>query len=121
MFLIIATCVLAASTFTLLFPGTFVDRIWDIKRSEYEQLLRYTPWTGMGFLLLGIVMAFAAYGWHKRRRWAWWLTQGIFMANAAGDVGRIFQGDVVGGLVGVVIVSALLVYVRSKAVRAVFL
>ncbi|MBK9076610.1 MAG: hypothetical protein IPL77_16860 [Flavobacteriales bacterium] len=119
-FLLLSTCILVAVTITLLFPGTAVDRIWDFKRSEYEQLLRYTPWTGMGFLLLGIVMAFAAYGWFKARRWAWWLVQGIFMANMLGDVGRLFQGDVAGGLVGVVVVAALLLYVRSKGVRELF-
>ena len=120
MFLIMATCMLVASAFTLLFPGTFVDRIWDIKRSEYEQLLRSAPWSGVGFLVLGIVMAMAAYGWFNVRRWAWWLVQGIFMVNMLGDVGRAISGDVVGGLVGVALVSALLVYVRGEGVSAVF-
>ena len=119
-FLIMATCMLVASAFTLLFPGTFVDRIWDIKRSEYEQLLRSAPWSGVGFLVLGIVMAMAAYGWFKARRWAWWLVQGIFLANGLGDVVRVVSGDVGGGLVGVGIVAALLAYVRGKGVRTVF-
>ena len=119
-FLIVSTCILAATTITLFHPGTFVDRIWDFKRGEYDELLQLVPWSGIGFLVLGVVMAFAAYGWFKARRWGWWLVQGIFLANALGDVGRMFQGDVVGGLTGVVIVAALIMYVRSKGVRAVF-
>ena len=98
----------------------FVDRMWDFKRSEYVALLQLVPWTGIGFLVLGVVMGIAAYGWWKSRRWSWWLVQGIFVANGLGDVGRAVSGDVLGGLVGVVIVAALLVYVRSKGVRAVF-
>ncbi len=119
-FLLLSTCILVAATVTLLFPGTAVDRIWDFKRSEYEMMLPYRLWAGAGFLVLGVLMAFAAYGWFKARRWAWWLVQGIFMANMLGDVGRMFQGDVAGGLVGVVVVAALLLYVRSKGVRELF-
>lgn len=119
-FLIVSTCILAATTITLQFPGTVVDHIWDIKRGEYEQMLPYRMWAGIGFLVLGVVMAFAAYGWFKARRWAWWLVQGIFLANGLGDVGRALSGDVVGGLVGVGIVAALIMYVRSKGVRTVF-
>ncbi|MEO8587796.1 MAG: hypothetical protein ABI432_00355 [Flavobacteriales bacterium] len=120
-FLIASTGILVATTTTLLHPGTVVDRIWDFKRSEYEQLLRYAPWSGIGFLALGVLLAFAAYGWFKARRWAWWLVQGIFVANALGDVGRIFSGDVLGGLVGVIIVALLIVYVRSTGVRSQFM
>lgn len=119
-FLVLSTCILAATVVTLLFPGSVLDRIWDFKRGEYEQMLPYRLWAGIGFLVLGVLMAFAAYGWLRARRWAWWLVQGIFIANALGDVGRIVQGDVAGGLVGVVVVTALLLYVRSKAVRALF-
>ncbi|MBK7554901.1 MAG: hypothetical protein IPO17_06775 [Flavobacteriales bacterium] len=120
-FLVLSTCILAATTVTFLFPGTVVDHIWDFKRTEYEQMLPYRLWAGTGFLLLGVIMALAAYGWFKARRWAWWLVQGIFLANGLGDVGRALSGDVVGGLVGVLIVSALLVYVRSKGVRVLYM
>ena len=119
-FLIVSTGILAVAAITLLHPGTFVDSIWAIKPGEYEQLLRYSPWSGIGFGVLGILMAAAAHGWFGARYWAWILVQCIFAANAGGDVARVFFGDPVGGLVGVSTVVGLLVYVRSKGVRALF-
>lgn len=119
-FLIVSTGILTATTITLLHPGTIVDRIWVIKPGEYEQLLRYTPWSGIGFGVLGIVMAVAAYGWFRVRYWAWILVQCILAANGGGDVVRVFLGDPVGGLVGVSTVAGLFAYVRSKGVRSVF-
>ncbi len=119
-FLVLCTCIPAATTITLLFPGSLVDCIWDFKRGEYEQMLPYRFWAGTGFLVLGIVMAVAAYGWFRSRYWAWILVQCIFVVNGGADTGRILHGDPVGGLVGVVIVLVLIMYIRSKRVRLVF-
>lgn len=74
---------------------------------------------GAGFLVLGIMMAIAAAGWWRSRRWAWWLVQGILVVNILGDVVRAAGGEVREGLMGVVLVLALLAYVRSAGVRTV--
>lgn len=119
-FLALSTAMLVATVITLLFPGTAVDGIWAVKPEEYARLLQHRWLAGTGFLMLGIVMALAAAGWWRSRRWAWWLVQGILAANMLGDVGRAAGGEVWEGLMGVVLVLALLAYVRSTGVRAVF-
>lgn len=118
-FLVLSTSVLAATVITLFFPGTAVDGIWAVKPEEYERLLQHRMLAGAGFLVLGIMMAIAAAGWWRSRRWAWWLVQGILVVNILGDVVRAAGGEVWEGLMGVVLVLALLAYVRSAGVRTV--
>lgn len=118
-FLVLSTSVLAATVITLFFPGTAVDGIWAVKPEEYERLLQHRMLAGAGFLVLGIMMAIAAAGWWRSRRWAWWLVQGILVVNILGDVVRAAGGEVREGLMGVVLVLALLAYVRSAGVRTV--
>lgn len=118
-FLALSTLMLAATTITLLSPGTPVDIIWSVKPEEYAQLLQRRIMAGVGFLALGIVMAVAATGWWRSRRWAWWTVQGILVLNMLGDVARAATGDLWAGVFGVVLALALLAYVRSAPVRAV--
>lgn len=118
-FLVLSTSVLAATVITLFFPGTAADGIWAVKPEEYVRLLQHRMLAGAGFLVLGIMMAIAAAGWWRSRRWAWWLVQGILVVNILGDVVRAAGGEVREGLMGVVLVLALLAYVRSAGVRTV--
>ncbi|MBX2982539.1 MAG: hypothetical protein KF843_07705 [Flavobacteriales bacterium] len=118
-FLVLSTSVLAATVITLFFPGTAVDGIWAVKPEEYIRLLQHRMMAGAGFLVLVIMMAIAAAGWWRSRRWAWWLVQGILVVNILGDVVRAAGGEVWEGLMGVVLVLALLAYVRSAGVRTV--
>lgn len=119
-FLVLSTAMLAAATITLLHPGTVVDRIWDFKRHEYERMLPFRRVAGLGFLVLGVLMGCAAYGWFAVRRWAWWLAQGLLAVDLLGDGVRLFNGEVAEGFFGIAMVTLLLVYVRSKGVRDVF-
>lgn len=83
-------------------------------------MLPYRYWAGAGFLLFAVVMAFAAFGWRRRKRWAWRLVLVIFALNAAGDAARLFRGELMEGATGVVLVGLLFVFVRSTGVRAHF-
>lgn len=62
-FLTLSTAILAASTITLLLPGTWLDTIWAVKREAYAGMLLYRFWAGAGFFILGLVMACATVGW----------------------------------------------------------
>jgi len=119
-FLVLSTCILVASTITLLLPGTWLDMIWVVKREAYAGMLPYRHWAGAGFLALGVLMACASVGWWQRRRWAWRLVLVIFAVNMAGDAARLFKGEVWEGAFGIVMVLLLFLHVRSARVRSFF-
>lgn len=119
-FLMLSTGILVASAITLLQPGTWLDGIWAVKPEAYAAMLPYRCWAGSGFLLFAVVMASAAYGWWRGRRWAWRLVLVIFALNACSDAARMFRGEVIEGAIGLIIVGMLLLYVRSGKVRAFF-
>jgi hypothetical protein len=105
---------------TLAFPGTPLDLAWRLNPVARVQLGTLGRGIGIPFLLLGAIMVLAAYGWMQRRRWGWMLALIVFGVQAVGDLANLFMGERWKGLLGVVIVSALLAYLLSGPIRSVF-
>ena len=105
---------------TLVFPGTILDRAWRLNPVAYAQLAPLGAPVGIAFLLLAVVLAVAATGWWRRRRWGWVLAVVIISIQVLGDFMNLLRGDVLRGAVGVVIAGALLFYMTRPRVRAAF-
>lgn len=105
---------------TLTWPGTRLDRIWELNPRAYRQLAPIGALAGIGFLVLGGVLLASAIGWMRRRLWGWRLTVGIIATQALGDLVNAIRGDVPGGVVGCVIAGTLLGYLLRPGVRRVF-
>jgi hypothetical protein len=105
---------------TMIFPGTVLDRAWRLNPVAYAQLAPLGPPVGIVFLLLAAVLAVAAIGWLRRRRWGWGLAVVIIAIQALGDLLNLLRGDVLRGVVGVAVAGALLFYMTRRRVRAAF-
>jgi hypothetical protein len=114
-----ATMASLAAT-TLLWPGTFLDRVWELNPPVYKQLAPLGGAVGILFLLLGAALVAAGIGWFGRRLWGWKLTVGIIVLQVLGDVVNCVRGDLVRGGIGVVIAGALLLFLLRPKVRAIF-
>jgi len=85
-FLSLAAVVAVIASASLLVPGALSHRLWALNPPAH------TAFAAMGrassFLLLGVAVAaaLAAAGLMRGWPWAWWLSQGIFAANALGDL-----------------------------------
>lgn len=88
-FFIAATVVAALASFTMLVTGTAVDSIWKLKEHGYHQMLYHRVPIGLGFALLAVLLALAAIGWARQRRWGWLLSALIFGANLAADLAAL--------------------------------
>jgi hypothetical protein len=75
---------------------------------------------GIPFLLLGVTLAVAGIGWFKCRLWGWRLAVAAIATQVLGDLVNAFSGHVVEGGLGVAIAGALLLYLLSANVKAVF-
>lgn len=119
-FLIFGATMAAFAGITLAWPGTPLDRMWELNPNAYRQLASLGRVVGVLFLLLSAAMSIAAAGWLQRKLWGWWLAIIIISTQVAGDVVNFVRGDYVRGGTGFVIAGALLLYLLSRKVRAEF-
>jgi hypothetical protein len=120
-FLWIAMLVSLVVGVALLFPGTFLDRIWVYNRPAHAAFQTIGKTSGVGFLVLGLVVGAAAGGLSCGRRWAWWLAILIFALNGIGDlVGLLATRDLLRSGSGFVIAVGFLLVLLHRNVRASF-
>jgi hypothetical protein len=105
---------------TLGWRGTRLDRMWVLNPRAYKELAPFGKTIGIPFLLLSITLAVAGVGWLNRRVWGWRLALAIIATQVLGDFVNAFMGDVVRGLVGLIIAGALLIYLLSPEVKSAF-
>ena len=115
-----ATVVLIVSGISLVWPGTLLDRLWDVAYDKYAALLPYRFAVGPGFLALSVFSAIASVGCFLRRDWGRRLAVGIFALNAAGDAGQILIGRVTEGAISVLIAALLVFWLTRPSVRRAF-
>lgn len=106
---------------TLVWRGTFLDRIWALKPAAYTQLAPLGRSGGASFLLPAATLGAAAVGWFLRRLWGWRLAVAIIAIQVIADMMSLLRGDLVRGLTGVVVAGALLIYLLRRDVKGRFL
>ena len=104
---------------TLLWHGTSLDRVWALNPTAYNQLTPLGRTVGILFLLLSAALT-AAIGWFRRRLWGWRLAVAIIATQLLGDLLNCARGDWLGGGTGVIIASALLLFLLQPRIRALF-
>jgi hypothetical protein len=119
-FLLFGTVMAFLAGTTLVWHGTFLDRMWALNPRAYDELAPLGKPAGFLFLSLAVALILAGTGWLKRRQWGWWLAVAIIGTEVLGNFVNVFFGRVVQGLVGVTIAGALLLYITRPYVRATF-
>jgi hypothetical protein len=105
----------------LLFPGTYLDRMWVYNQPAHTAFQAFGKATGSGFLLLGVVVGIAAAGLSSGRRWAWRLAIVIFALNGIGDlVSLLVTRDLLRSGSGFVIAIGFLVVLLRRNARLSF-
>ena len=120
-FLFAAAATAAVAGCSLLFPGTLLDRLWDLNKAGEEAFRALGSAAGVFLLVLGAATLGAAFGLLRRRKWAWWLAVALFAINAAGDAASfVATGDWLRSASGILISSAFLYALTRRSVRRYF-
>jgi len=105
---------------TLIWRGTFLDRLWMMNPRAHDQLSPLGIAVGIAFLLLAATLALAGTGWLHRRFWGWALAVGIIVAQVLGSVVNATRGEFLRGGVGFLFSAGLLYFLLRPKVRAAF-
>lgn len=105
------------AAFTLLHPGTVLDRLWVLNPRAHQDLLVFRRPAGVLFVLIAAVAATAGLGWFRRRVWGWRLAVLGICTQVVGDCVNLLRGDFLRGGTGLAIGGALLIYLLSGKIR----
>jgi len=120
-FLFAAAAIAGVVGCSLLFPGTRLDRLWELNKPGAAAFHALGRASGVLLLLLGGATLAVALGLLQRRNWAWWLGVVLFAMNAAGDaVSFVLTGDWLRSASGILISSAFLYALVRHPVRRYF-
>lgn len=114
----------AATSFTvfvsLLFPGSFLEPIWQLNPRAHEAFARVGAWA---IILMGVVClscAMAARGLWRGARWGYRVSLVLLVFNMLGDILNVILETEPGAIVGIPIVIFILTYLMSRRVRRFF-
>jgi hypothetical protein len=117
-----ATVIALVVSFSLLFPGTSIDRMWDLNPAAHAAFAMQARYAATILLLAGGLAAAAGAGLLRGRLWAWLLSIALFGVNALGDgLSLLLTRDWPRGLAGVLVDALLLFLLLRAKVRAFFL
>src|SRR5581483_3033098 len=116
-FWVFAACMAALAGITLVWRGTMLDKVWALNKPAYAVLSPIAGVVGPLFLVLSAIMVSITMGWLRRKLWAWWLALIVLGTQIIGDIVNLVRGDLLRGIAGVVIASALLFLLAQREVR----
>jgi hypothetical protein len=119
-FLVFAATAAFYAGVTLLFPGTILDRAWALNPHAHRQLASLGRTIAVPFFVLAAALALATIGWFRHRLWAWRLTVVIVATQIVGDALNLLSGDLLRGAIGLLIASALLIYLFRPSIKFAF-
>lgn len=120
-FFYFAATMASYAAFTLFWPGTILDRAWELNRSAHAQLAPLGRIMALPFTVLSVTSLSTAAGWFKRRRWAWIIGVVMIGLNLLGDLVNMVLGEFWKGVSGVILAGLLLAYLMRSATRGYFI
>src|SRR5882724_1677316 len=116
-FFFFAATMASLAMITLGWPGTFLDKAWELNKAGHAQLLPLGRIIALPFGVLAVIALVAGIAWFKRRRWAWVVGVSGISVNCAGDLINMAFGEFWKGAVGVVVAGLILIYMTRTSVR----
>jgi hypothetical protein len=120
-FLLAATVIAGLVGTSLLFPGTFLDRIWELNKPAYKGFQAVGKISGLLLLLVGLCTGYAGAGLFKGQNRARRLAIALFAVNGLGDVVNFLRpAERLKSAAGALIAATFIFYLLRPNVIAFF-
>ena len=119
-FFVFGACMSFISFVSLLFPGSFLEPMWQLNPRAHVAFAGMGAWAVVLMCAVSMACASAALGLWRGTRWGYRLAFALLAINLLGDIVNVLTGTEPRALVGVPIVVSILLYLLSKRVRRFF-
>jgi hypothetical protein len=113
----IGTCASFLSAVSLIFPGSFLEPIWDLNPHARAGFSRVGPWAIVLMISVCIACLFTTIGLWLGRRWGYWLAVVMLVVNLCGAVINVITGTEPRAIIGIPIVGVILAYLLRKRTK----
>jgi hypothetical protein len=106
---------------SLLFPGSFLEPMWQLNPRARENFTSMGMWAIVLMSAVCVACVSAAVGLWRGTRWGYWLAVALLAINLLGDIANVVLGTEPKAAIGIPIVLAILAFLMSRRVRRFFL
>ena len=116
----VGAVIAATSCVSLLFPGSALEPMWRLNPRARDAFARMGPLAVALLATVAVACALSSFGLWRGARWGHRLALVVLAVNLLGDITNLVLGVEPRAAFGVPIVAALLVFLASTPVRALF-
>jgi uncharacterized membrane protein (DUF2068 family) len=119
-FSLLGTVLAGVSAISLAFPGSSLEPMWQLNPRGHDALARMHGWAVLLLAVVSGACAVTGIGLWRLRRWGLAFAVAGLSIHLVADILNVVSGTEPRAIIGIPIVLALLVYLRSAHVRSVF-
>ena len=105
---------------SLLFPGSFLEPMWQLNPRAREGFASIGVWAIVLMCAVSIVCLSASIGLWRGARWGYWMAVVLLCIHLLADIANVLLGIEPRSAIGIPIVLAILAFLMSKRVRRFF-
>jgi multisubunit Na+/H+ antiporter MnhF subunit len=105
---------------SLLFPGSFLEPMWQLNPRAREGFAGLGVWAVGLMFVVCVACSSAAVGLWRGSRWGYWLAVSLLTINLLGDTANVILGTEPRAVIGIPIVIAVIAFLMSGRVRRFF-
>jgi hypothetical protein len=105
---------------SLLFPGSFLEPMWQLNPRAREGFASIGLWAIVLMFTVCVACASASIGLWRGARWGYRVAVVFLCINLLGDIANVLLGIEPRAAIGIPIVLAILAYIVSKRARGFF-
>jgi sterol desaturase/sphingolipid hydroxylase (fatty acid hydroxylase superfamily) len=107
-------CMCALTVVLLLFPGSELDRLWELNPTARTSFQTMGSWSVSLMVLVGAACAAAAIGLLRCATWGKWIAIVILVVNLVGDLANAVLRHDYRSLIGLPIAAAMILYLIRR-------
>lgn len=119
-FLLFGAAASFVSSVSLLFPGSFLEPMWQLNPRAREGFAGIGVWAVILMCAVCVGCASASVGLWRGARWGYWLALSLLAINLLGDIINVITGAEPRAAIGIPIVLTILAFLRSRRVLSFF-
>ena len=105
---------------SLLFPGSFLEPMWQLNPRAREGFASIGVWAVVLICAVSVACLSASIGLWRGAQWGYWMAVVLLCIHLSADIANVVLGIEPRAAIGIPIVLAILAFLMNKSVRRFF-